>query len=328
MADRYFPLYLFVFFSSLFFTVIFEKILIPFLAGHAKQPIYAEGPRWHMKKQGTPTMGGIGFVLPVSLSLIFVFSFLLSVGKTKEAISVMTILIFAASCAFIGIIDDLTKLRKKENQGLTPIQKLGLQLLFAVIFIYMRKTFIGDTSEIYFSFGKLDLGIFYYPLAIITILGTVNCANLTDGIDGLATGVAFAIGTSLFYISFALVADSAAVAAGILGASAGFLIFNIHPAKIFMGDTGSLFLGALAVGCVFALRNPLLIIFIGGVYLIEGLSVILQVIYFKLFGKRIFKMAPLHHHLEKCGMSETKICMIAIIATLLFSLPAFILYLP
>ncbi len=328
MLDKYFPLYITVFFASFFFTAVFEKILIPILSGKAKQPIYTEGPTWHIKKQGTPTMGGLGFLSAVILSLLFAIVFLFYADKRDEAVSLAVILLFATANSFVGIIDDMTKLKNRMNQGLTPLQKLGLQFILAVIFLLLRKRLLGAGTEIYFSFGKLDLGALYYPLAVFLILGVVNSANLTDGIDGLATGVSFSVGVVLFYLSAALVFDVAVAASGMIGATLGFLIFNMHPAKIFMGDTGSLFLGALAIGCVFALGNPLIILFIGGVYIIEGASVVLQVISFKLTGKRIFKMSPLHHHLEKCGMSETKICMIAIIITFILSIPAFMFYLP
>ena len=155
-----------------------------------------------------------------------------------------------------------------------------------------------------------------------------NSTNLTDGIDGLSSSVAFGIGVSLFYISAALSPETSVIASIIIGATVGFLVFNIHPAKIFMGDTGSLFLGAIVTACAFNLGNPLLIIFIAGVYVIEGFSVVLQVSYYKLTHKRIFKMAPLHHHLEKCGWSENKICIAGILLTFILSLPAYIFYLP
>ena len=158
-------------------------------------------------------------------------------------------------------------------------------------------------------------------------MGITNCANLTDGIDGLASGVAFAIGVSLFYISYNLCYEVCFIAGAIMGGASAFLIFNLHPAKIFMGDTGSLFFGALIASAAIAMGNPLIIIFIGGIYVIEGLSVIIQVIVFKLTGKRVFKMSPVHHHFERCGWSENKICIAAIILTFIFSVPAFIVYL-
>ncbi len=326
--DKYFPLYLLVFFSSLILTAAIEHRLIPLLSGRASQPIYTDGPDWHIKKRGTPTMGGLAFLAASVISLLFASGFLLYAKKIYEATSLIISATFAMLNALVGIVDDLTKVRHKENRGLTPSQKLFLQLILSIMFLFARAELLGDTTTLSFSFGKVDLGYFYYPLAIVALLGTVNCANLTDGIDGLASGVAFSIGVTLFYISASIFPDVAVVASSVIGAAVGFLIFNIHPAKIFMGDTGSLFFGALTVSCVFSLGNPILMIFIGGVYFTEGLSVILQVIYYKSTGKRLFRMAPIHHHLEKCGMGETKICMLAIILTFLLSIPAFILYLP
>ena len=326
--DKYFPLYLFVFLLSLLVTALIERRLIHALSGKAAQPIYADGPSWHLKKTGTPTMGGVAFIIAVALSLCASAAFLYFAKEYDEAVSIVISALFAIANALVGLADDLTKLKRKKNAGLSPMQKLVCQTVIAILFLLSRKLLLSDTTELAFSFGKIDLGGFYLPLSIIAILGTVNCANITDGIDGLASGVAFSIGTVLFYISASLFSDVAIVSSCMMGAAIGFLIFNIHPAKIFMGDTGSLFFGALAVSGVFSLKNPLIMLFIGGVYLIEGASVILQVVYFKLTGKRIFKMAPLHHHLEKSGMSETKICMLAIILTFLLSIPAFILYLP
>lgn len=328
MLDGYFPIYITVFSLSLIVTVITEKRLIPILSRRAKQPIYEDGPRWHKSKTGTPTMGGIAFLLAALLALLAGAVFMLAKGMENEAISITVAGIFSLLNAAIGIIDDLTKLSRRQNAGLRPYQKLILQLITAIAFLLARRILLGDETTLDFAFGQIDLGFVYYPVAIILLLGIINCANLTDGIDGLASGVAFAIGISLFYVSAALVYDVAIIAATIIGVAVGFLFFNIHPAKIFMGDTGSLFFGALAVSTVFSLGNPLLIVFIGGVYVLEGVSVILQVISFKLFRKRIFKMAPVHHHLEKNGMGENKICIIAIIMTLIFSIPAFILYLP
>lgn len=328
MLDGYFPLYVAVFSLSLLITVIIEKRLIPVLSKRAKQPIYEGGPKWHISKSGTPTMGGIAFLAAVSFALFIGVCFMLIQDMRDKALSLIISGVFALLNAAIGIIDDMTKLSRSENAGLRPYQKLMFQFFVAVGFLVARHVLLGDGTTLNFAFGKIDIGFIYYPMSIILLLGIINCANLTDGIDGLASGVAFGVGISLFYISAALVYDVAVIAAAIIGAAVGFLFFNIHPAKIFMGDTGSLFFGALAVSAVFSLGNPLLVVLIGGVYVLEGVSVILQVISFKLFKRRIFKMAPVHHHLERCGMGENKICMIAIIITLVFSIPAFILYLP
>lgn len=321
-------LYIAVILCTLLLTVIIEKRLIPLLSGRASQPIYKEGPIWHLSKSGTPTMGGVGFLIATLLPLGITGALIILRSDNKTTgISLLISLIYAVANSLIGILDDLTKLRRRDNAGLTPMQKILFQLLFAIIFLMARAHYLGDNGIIRFSFGNIDLGFLYYPLAIVMLLGIVNCANLTDGIDGLASSVAFAIGIAFFYISALNSPDTALISSSLIGACGGFLFFNMHPAKIFMGDTGSLFLGALTVCCAFSLGNPLLIILIGVVYVIEGVSVILQVFYFKMSGKRLFKMAPLHHHLEKCGFSESKICAIAMILTLFLSIPAFMLYL-
>ena len=326
MGEGNFYLYILIFALTFTATVVFEGRLIPALAKRAKQPIYEEGPSWHMKKQGTPTMGGIGFVIPITLALIASSAYLLGSEDAYFANSLMITAIFAILNSLIVMIDDLTKLRHRKNAGLTPLQKLLLQSALAVGFLAARRMLLFDSTVIYFSFGSVDLGLLYYPLSFIAILGTVNCANLTDGIDGLATGVAFSIGVSLFYFSAFGSEDVAFLCAALIGGCVGFLIFNVHPAKIFMGDTGSLFFGAVTAACAFSMRNPLIIVFVGIVYLLEGASVILQVGYFKLTKKRLFKMAPLHHHFEKCGFSENKIVIGAMLITMLVSLSAFMLF--
>ena len=328
MLDKYFPIYILTFLTTLFLTVIIERRLIPRLAERAKQPIYKEGPGWHLKKSGTPTMGGAAFLVATAAALFLASAFSLLSVSSYTALSITLSLIYAAANSFIGILDDLKKIKRKENAGLTPKQKLILQFFAAAAFLAARHFILGDKTVLSFSAGGLDLGIFYYPLSVIILLGVVNSANLTDGIDGLASSVAFAIGVSLFYISAALSIETSILSSAIIGAAVGFLIFNLHPAKIFMGDTGSLFFGALIASCAFTLGNPIIIIFIAGVYILEGVSVILQVLCYKLTHKRIFKMAPLHHHLEKCGWSENKICIVAILATLIMSIPAYIFYLP
>ena len=328
MMDKPFFLYALCFILTFVVTVVTERILIPRLRGIASQPIYTEGPSWHSAKSGTPTMGGIAFLIASLTALITGAAYFNFGGDERSALSVILCLGFAFFNSLIGIADDLKKLKRKKNAGLSPIQKLSLQAVLAIAFLFLRFYLFGDNTVISFSFFELDLGIFYYPLAFILLLGVINCANLTDGVDGLASGVAFAISASLFFISFGIYNDVSLVSASVLGASLGFLIFNIHPARIFMGDTGSLFFGALLAGISFSLENPFIIILLGGVYVIEGVSVILQVISYKLTKKRIFKMAPLHHHLEKMGWSENKICTVAILITFLFAFLTFSVYLP
>ena len=298
-------------------TVLSEKRLIPYLRSRAEQPIYTEGPSWHIAKSGTPTMGGIGFVIAVSITLSVSAIILNALGQYDAALSLTVSLVFALANAAVGLTDDLTKLRRKQNAGLSPLQKLGLQLLFALAYLFCRRTFFGDGTALVFSFGELELGLLYYPFALVMLLGIINCANLTDGIDGLASSVAFSVGICVFFISVSGFTDACAIAGAMVGASVGFLCFNLNPAKIFMGDTGSLFFGALAISAAFSFKNPSAMIPIGGIYVIEGISVILQVLFYKATKKRLFKMAPLHHHLEKSGMSETGICICAMILTLL-----------
>lgn len=328
MLDKYFPLYILAFILTLVLTVSIERKLLPKLIANAEQPIYTEGPKWHLKKKGTPTMGGLAFCLS-STVVLFIFGFLfMFIDGDRTALSIMLSLFYAAANALIGIVDDLKKLKHKQNAGLRPKQKLILQFFAATLFLIGRRFLLNDNTKISFAFGSIDLGVFYYPLSVFILLAVVNSANLTDGIDGLASSVAFSTSVSLFYISAALNTETSIITSVIMGAAIAFLLFNLHPAKIFMGDTGSLFFGALISACAFTLKNPIIIIFISGVYIIESLSVILQVIYYKLTKKRLFKMAPFHHHLEKCGWSENKICIVAILTTFIMSVPAYILYLP
>ena len=328
MIDKSFPFYVAAFLLSLSLTYLIVKILIPVLASKAKQPIYTEGPSWHSQKSGTPTMGGLGFMLGILLTLLLASLYLLSIRKNEESVSLLLCAAYAIANALIGIIDDVKKLKKRKNAGLSPKEKLIFQFLISIAFLLARALLIPQSSLVSFSFGTYDFGIFYYPVTLIILVGATNFANLTDGIDGLASSVAFAASISLFYISCAFSQSASFISASVTGATIGFLIFNLHPAKIFMGDTGSLLLGSLLTAAAVSLNNPLLIIFIGGIYVIEGASVILQVLYYKLTGKRLFKMAPFHHHLEKHGWSENKICIVAILTTFIFAIPAYIFYLP
>jgi phospho-N-acetylmuramoyl-pentapeptide-transferase len=269
-------------------------------------------------------MGGLGFLISITLSLLSAsLIYLFGYSDKNTATSLIVCLIYAVLNSLIGIIDDLTKLRRKENAGLTPPQKLFMQTILAMLFLMARKHFFSDSTMVSLVFGKTNLGVFYYPIAGLILLGVVNCANLTDGIDGLASSVSATIGIVFFILGSAF-KDTQIISVCLVAGAIGFLLFNAHPAKIFMGDTGSLFLGALA-GCLsFSMKNPFIIATVGGVYVIEGLSVILQVAVFKITGRRIFKMAPIHHHLEKSGFDEGKICVIATISTLILSSLSFI----
>lgn len=328
MLDRDFPFYALGFLIAAGMTVLILRRLIPYLARRAQQPIYAEGPSWHRAKAGTPTLGGLSFLLAGGTVFLLSALFLMLRGMREEALSLLLAGGYAICNGAVGIADDLTKLRHHHNEGLTPRQKLLFQFLLSALYLAARHFLLFDRTVIYFSFGEVDLGIFYYPLTLLILMGITNCANLTDGIDGLSSSVAFGVGVSLFYISAALSDTVSFLSAAMVGISLGFLVFNLHPARIFMGDTGSLFFGALAASCAVTLGNPLLIVGIGGIYVLEGISVILQVAVYKLTHKRLFRMAPIHHHFEKLGWSENRICLVAILLTLLFSIPAYILYLP
>lgn len=285
------------------------KIIIPILVKmKIGQSIKEIGPSWHMNKQGTPTMGGVIFISGILLAL-------LATGipaMVKGDLTHLFIFLFAIVYGFIGFVDDYCKLKKKENTGLTAKQKLALQILAAVLFVLaMRKTGMV-TSELYIPFFQVSASVpvlVYYIFAVFVIVGCVNAVNLTDGVDGLASGVTLPV--ALFYVLVSAVwayESVGVVAAGVAGGLCGFLIFNFHPAKVFMGDTGSLFLGGAVCAMAFALNMPLILIPLGLVYICEALSVILQVGYYKLSGgKRIFRMAPIHHHFEKGGWNEYKV---------------------
>lgn len=311
--------YLLIFLTTLLLTALLETRIIPIFRRSAKQPIYTEGPSWHLKKSGTPTMGGVGFMIPITVVGLFAAASHYTSGRGDESIALLLALAFSLANGLIGVLDDMTKLKRKENGGLKPKEKLFLQAAAVILFLFARKA-IGGADESFFILGKsFDLGLAYYPLTAFILLGVINCANLTDGIDGLAASVAFSSSIALFYASYLSQSGVAVITAALLGATVGFLIFNIHPAKIFMGDTGSLFLGALVASSALSVGGPVGMLGYSGIYVIEGFSVVIQVIFFKLTGKRIFKMAPIHHHLEKSGWSENKICVVAILLSLLFS---------
>ena len=320
---NYIFLYLSLLFLTFLFTVAIIKMLVPKLSKIAKQPIYEEGPKWHIKKSGTPTMGGIGFIIPMCIAFIVSVIFLFNSSENLDGISILITLGFSVLNALVGVVDDITKLKRAKNGGLTPKQKLLLQFVISILFLIARKVLLMDSSKIFLGRVSINLGWLYYPLAILFLLGMINCANLTDGIDGLAASVAFAIGVCSFLFSFHQNVSSWIVSITLVGATLGFLLFNIHPAKIFMGDTGSLFLGAIISSLAFSMNSLPAYLLIGGIYVIEGISVILQVVYFKKTKKRLFKMAPLHHHLEKSGFDESKICIYAMLFTFIMSLIAF-----
>lgn len=325
MTESSLYVYIPVFILTFILTVLICRLIIPLLSGKAQQPIYADGPSWHISKSGTPTMGGLSFLIASLVILLLSSLFLLLNKMTYEALSLISCTVYSVFNSAIGIMDDLTKLRHHENKGLTAIEKLVLQFLGATLFLIARAILTGEIPESSIILFGFDISPLYYPLTLVILVGITNCANLTDGIDGLASSVAFAAGISIFFISYTLYTEAAFISAALVGATTAFLIFNIHPAKIFMGDTGSLFLGSALAGAAVTMGNPLIIILICGVFVIEGLSVIIQVAVYKISKKRVFRMAPLHHHLEKLGWSENKICISAILLTLILSLTAYIM---
>jgi phospho-N-acetylmuramoyl-pentapeptide-transferase len=286
-------------------------IVIPYLAKlKFGQTIRDDGPKSHLSKAGTPTMGGAVIVLSFCLSLLFF------VRDNPDSLAVM---FMTLGYAVIGFIDDYIKIIKKRSLGLRAWQKIAAQLVVACVFaIYLsNSTNIG--AEIYFPFLRgvsLDLGVWFYPFVFFVMIATVNGVNLTDGLDGLAGGVTALAAT--FFLFAALLSGSGTLPAigAAIGALLGFLLFNSNPARVFMGDTGSLALGGFIGSVALLLKMPLMIVIVGFVYVVESVSVILQVVYFKITkGGRLFKMAPIHHHFELCGWPETKIVTLSYIVT-------------
>lgn len=302
--------------ASFIITFLLEKKFIPFLMRiKMGQVILDIGPRWHKSKEGTPTMGGIFFILPVMLiTLIFAVYDTATRGDMRVLTTVLMCLAFGA----IGFIDDYTKFVKKQNQGLTAKEKLVMQLAVSAIYVILmvRLGYASTSLILPFTDMTLDLGWLYYLIMPVFISFVVNSVNLTDGIDGLASSVTLVI--AVLFSTLTIMSGRGAEGAlcgALVGGLIGFLCYNINPARIFMGDTGSLFLGGTVVGLSFLFDRPVLIVFAGLWYIIEAVSVVLQVFSFKVFHKRIFKMAPIHHHFEMLGNSENKI----VIGTSLFT---------
>lgn len=295
--------------------------LVPFLRKlHFGQTILEEGPKWHKGKQGTPTMGGFMFIA-ASITTTVLCVILYHVIGTKNGIPPETTLqsakiygglFMAAAFGAIGFLDDYVKVAKKRNLGLTPKQKLALQFIVAIAYLATMYLF-GENTDTYIPFvGSVDIGIMYYPIAAILIVGIVNAVNLTDGIDGLDGSITFFGAIFMMLMAgFTARIGLSIMAASLAGGCLGFLLWNFYPAKTFMGDTGSLFLGGYVCALLFGLDKEIFLILIGLVYIVEMFSVILQVTYFKLtHGKRLFKMSPIHHHFEMCGWTEVKIVVV------------------
>ncbi len=293
-------------------------LLIPFLRKlKFGQYIREEGPKSHQKKSGTPTMGGIVIVLSISITC------LLYIGNYKEIVPVLFVTI---GFGIIGFMDDYIKVVMKRNMGLRAWQKLVGQILVTAVFgFYLdHYTDIGTLMLIPFSGGKYaDISFLFVPFFLIVVLGTVNGSNFTDGLDGLESSVTVLIATFFTVVAIGLHSNLSPITGAVAGSLMAFLLYNVYPAKVFMGDTGSLALGGFVASTAFMLQMPLFIILVAFIYLIEIISVILQVTYFKLTGgKRIFKMAPIHHHFELMGWSETRVVAVFSIITAILCLIA------
>ena len=318
-------------------TAILGFFVIPYLRKlKFGQTILEEGPNWHKDKQGTPTMGGVMMVagVLVSITLGYASSFAFNghyFNEMKDSNNLIVMIagvVMALCMCAIGFFDDYIKVVKKRNLGLTAKQKTFLQLLVSAAYLVtlalakVHTTYIPFVGEISIVKGA---GLLFWPIALMFIYGFTNAVNLTDGLDGLASSVtlvvscAFMLGSSflLSNVRETNMGSMNCLAAALAGACSGFLMWNTKPAKVFMGDTGSMFLGGMVVALSFGIRRPILLLLMGCVYFIEALSVMLQVFWFKRTGKRIFKMSPLHHHFEMSGFSEQKV-------VILFSFIAFI----
>ncbi len=296
--------YLLSFGISLIVTlIVMPKLVIPFLHKiKFGQSVREEGPQSHQKKSGTPTMGGLVFVLvPILLMLVI---------EPKAFLDLKTLIVILAYALYciIGFIDDFIIVVKKNNEGLKPKHKLLMQLVLAIAFYIAYASVASTTITIPIVDIQFDLGFLYFFFVLFMFVGASNAVNLTDGLDGLCAG------TSMIalapYIIFALLQKESSLAIfllGVVGALLGYLRYNANPAKIFMGDSGSLALGGLFAATAMVLKQELLLVLISGVFVIETLSVIIQVTSFKLTKKRVFKMAPIHHHFELCGLKETKV---------------------
>lgn len=316
---------------SFILTAILGKLLIPFLVKlKFGQTIKEIGPTWHEKKSGTPTMGGVMFIVGITVAIIVGMVMLSRQTSSSDISGIEQVtqirvwggLMMALGFGLIGFIDDFIKVVKKRNLGLTALQKTVMQFVLAIGYVAtMTWSHACSTIVIFPFFGQVDFGWLYYPLVVIGIYFMVNAVNLTDGIDGLASSVTVLYAISFMVITTLLFQDHMYVfASALAGGCLGFLIWNFYPAKVFMGDTGSMFLGGMVVALAFGVDMPVLMLLVGIVYVVEALSVVLQVISFKTTGKRIFKMSPIHHHFEMCHWSEVKIVSVFSTVTAIFGM--------
>lgn len=303
---------------SFVLSVILGPVVIPILRRlKMGQTEREEGVQSHLKKAGTPTMGGVIILASIVITCLFFL---------KDYPKILPILFLTVGFGLIGFLDDYLKVVLKRSDGLLPWQKMGLQILITGIFaFYMVKIAnVPLTLKIPFLSGEyLDLGIFTIPVLFIVVIGTVNGVNFTDGLDGLASSVTVLVATFFTVVAIGTQSGIEPITCAVVGALLGFLLFNVYPASVFMGDTGSLALGGFVAATAYMLQMPLFIAIVGLIYLVEVLSVMIQVAYFKKTGgKRIFKMAPIHHHFELCGWSETRVVAVFSIITAVLCLIA------
>ena len=303
-------------------SIIMGFIIIPILKKRKVGQIERDdGPQSHLKKQGTPTMGGIIIIMTMILVVIGTYTYLSINNERELANKLLPILLLTIGFGLIGFIDDFKKLVLKNTEGLKPSYKMMGLLIISVAYVIYLVYGLKIETQTYIPIIKtyMDMPVFIYiPFAIIVILGATNAVNLTDGIDGLSSSVCAIIITCLAIIGISLQLYEVSIFASIvIGAVLGFLMFNIHPAKVFMGDTGSLMLGGVISGLALYLEMPLLLLVIALIPVLETISVMIQVVYFKKTGKRFFKMAPLHHHFELSGWKENKVVVVFSVATLL-----------
>ena len=303
---------------SFVLSLVLGPVVIPFLRKlKMGQTERVEGVQSHLKKAGTPTMGGVIILASVIITSLF---------YVKDNPKIIPVLFLTVGFGLIGFLDDYLKVVMKRSDGLYPKQKMGLQIVVTAIFAYyiVKVAKIPLTLLIPFSDGKyLDLGIFAVPLLFVAVIGTVNGTNFTDGLDGLASSVTVLVATFFTVVAVGTKSGIEPITCAVVGALMGFLLFNVYPASVFMGDTGSLALGGFVIGAAYMMQMPLFVIIVGLIYVVEVLSVMLQVTYFKVTGgKRFFKMAPIHHHFELCGWSETRVVAVFSIATAILCLIA------
>ena len=311
--------------------------LIPLLKKiHFGQTIYEKGPAWHKSKQGTPIMGGFMFIIGSAVAIAVGYALYRFRSANVSAVPDNTGLYrllagygFALLNCGIGFIDDYIKAVKKQNLGLKPKQKMVMQFVFSSAFLYVLYLLGDHATTITFPiFGDVDFGIFYYPIMILYLIFLTNAVNLTDGIDGLCGSVTVVSSLSFVMLCAAMgMWEYSIFSMALAGACLGFLVWNLHPAKVFMGDTGSMFLGGCICAIGFAMHQHLLLALVAIVYVLEALSVVVQVLYFKAtHGKRLFKRSPIHHHFEMCGFSEYKIVITFSAAALIAGIAANLIY--